>query len=167
MRFTSLPLLTALLISCSPPGKTIHPEPVEMNAVHSGIFESVIFRKENAAAYSQIFKADEFWTPASGEVDTVENDLISFFDGDDSMAAENHGMPPGTRKFILSNLDKYNGQYVGLVINSQKYVQGNFFIYREKYSDWKDTWIIHSFNSHYWSVLYNYDMKRIESFMYN
>lgn len=160
-------MLLSLIISCTPPGKTARSRADISNEIHQGeYFESVIFKKENSEEYKDLFEADEFWTPAPEQIDSLENEIIGFLDG--SIGARNNTVPPGTRKFLLHNLKRYKCQYIGIVRNNHRYIQGSFFIEHERFKNWKNDWVIfRDLNHHHWSLLFDSDSKVIETVTVN
>lgn len=162
MKPIDLFLLLVVLISCSPAGKRTQIEPDTPNVLCRGKFSrSVIFNKRNAEKYEKDFKADGFWTPAAEDIDTVENEIMGFLEG---LGAEKENLiPQGTRKFLSHNIKRYTCQYIGTVRNDQRYIRCNFFIDDDRFKGWERDWIFHEENYHYWGILYNYDLKEIES----
>ena len=91
--------------------------------VHTSALDGVIFPADLKAFQDEFPKGVRYWTPSESDVLVAEKELMPFL---------SHSKDPRVKE-ILSKINTYKRQYVGVVITGHKFVFMNLFCLTAKY----------------------------------
>ncbi len=82
-----------------------------------------------------LFSADaEYWSPTEADVLKIESGLPAYLQ-------ENKSAFYMTDEPIWEQLDEYNSQYVGIVLDGRKVIYANYLCKSGVYTEWKENFI--------------------------
>lgn len=83
--------------------------------------------------FAQNGESTDYWTPSENNVLTIENEMVSFFQGN-SDAFRLQESP------VWERLDEYNRQYLGIILGEKKIIYANFFCSEFDF-DWRKEFV--------------------------